>query len=440
MKNLKQWCLENKEYRELELYENAINKKNSDEIGYSSPKNVNWKCNKCNIQWEQSPNKMSSRTKRDCPYCMKTRASYFYNLYTECPILLTEWDNEKNKKDIKEYMPESHEKVWWKCSKGHNWEDIIRNRVKGAKTNLKSGRPICPYCNNERVSRTYNLVTEFPIIARQWNYLKNGILTPLNCSPKSNKKVYWTCEYNPEHVWQDRISNRTILNRGCPICKKEFTVSLPARVIYYYLNEQFDNCEIEYRVSGNYVVDICLVAEKIAIEYDGWYHHSSKESSIRENKKDDILKEQGFDIIRIKSQKEKINDIIKQGNIIKYHEGERKENLDKMVKVILNTIGEKTNRILDTDIDFNRDYRKIEDLYYHVRKSNTLAVKCYQPIMEEWSKENERTPDTLKMTSNYKALWNCPKCGKTYKAIIHNRVKQRPNCPKCRRKKDQDSK
>ena len=111
-----------------------------------------------------------------------------------------------------------------------------------------------------------------------------------------------------------------------------------------------------------------------------------------------------------------------------------------MVKVILNTIGEKTNRILDTDIDFNRDYRKIEDLYYHVRKSNTLAVKCHRPIMEEWSQENERTPDTLKMTSNYKALWNCPKCGKTYKAIIHNRVKQKPNCPKCRRQKNQDSK
>lgn len=41
MKSLKQWCLENNEYRELELYENAINEKNSDEIGYSSPKNVN---------------------------------------------------------------------------------------------------------------------------------------------------------------------------------------------------------------------------------------------------------------------------------------------------------------------------------------------------------------------------------------------------------------
>ena len=34
-------------------------------------------------------------------------------------------------------MPNSVQKVWWKCSKGHEWQATIANRNKG------SGCPIC---------------------------------------------------------------------------------------------------------------------------------------------------------------------------------------------------------------------------------------------------------------------------------------------------------
>ena len=34
-------------------------------------------------------------------------------------------------------MPNSGQKVWWKCSNGHEWQAIIQDRNKG------SGCPIC---------------------------------------------------------------------------------------------------------------------------------------------------------------------------------------------------------------------------------------------------------------------------------------------------------
>lgn len=98
MKTLKQWCIENQELELLKFYENAKNIKNSDEISYSSPKEVNWKCPVCKIEWKQSPNKMMHRKEKDCAYCTHKKPSYFYNLKTEYLLLAEEWDYDKNKK------------------------------------------------------------------------------------------------------------------------------------------------------------------------------------------------------------------------------------------------------------------------------------------------------------------------------------------------------
>jgi len=280
-----------------------------------------------------------------------------------------------------------------------------------------------------------NLLTLFPNIAKQWNYIKNKELTPLKMSPKSSKKVWWICEYNSNHTWMDRIANRTIQNRKCPICSKEFTVSFPARVLYYYLKPYFEDCEIEYRFLSKYTLDIYLPNYRIVIEYDGWYYHSSKDSEKRENKKDKLLKENNISIIRIKEKKEEMEDIIYKDNIISYHLNKGHTNLDNLIKKVLSVIEEKTNIKISRDINFKRDYQKIEDLYYHVRKSNSLAVKnsC---LAKEWSDNNKIAPDTVNGGCNHKVKWICPKCNKEYEATVYNRVKHKSSCPYCRKKKD----
>lgn len=61
-----------------------------------------------------------------------------------------------------------------------------------------------------------NVEEKCPQIAAEWNYSRNGRLLPSSFAWASNKKVWWKCPKG--HEYQAKISNRTVLNRNCPIC------------------------------------------------------------------------------------------------------------------------------------------------------------------------------------------------------------------------------
>ncbi|MBQ3109742.1 MAG: zinc-ribbon domain-containing protein [Clostridia bacterium] len=125
--------------------------------------------------------------------------------------LAEEWNYEKNNGLTPlDVLPNSNKKVWWKCGKGHEWQALIADR--------NNGRG-CPYCTGKKVLKGYNdLQTVNPTLAKEWNYDKNGELTPMEVAPNSGKKVWWKCSKG--HEWQAIIQNRN-RGRGCPICAKE---------------------------------------------------------------------------------------------------------------------------------------------------------------------------------------------------------------------------
>lgn len=45
------------------------------------------------------------------------------------PYLMVEWDFEKNETRPEDVTKGSHKKVWWKCSKEHSWEAVVKNRA-----------------------------------------------------------------------------------------------------------------------------------------------------------------------------------------------------------------------------------------------------------------------------------------------------------------------
>ena len=132
------------------------------------------------------------------------------------PALMVEWDWEKNSKlgfNPHVITPGNNNKAWWKCQKGHEWESTIYHRTYG------NG---CPYCSNKRVLKNYNdLATYYPELAEEWNYNKNGSLSPFDVLPKSGKKAWWKCKQG--HEWQARIADRT-QGTGCPSCHGKRTV------------------------------------------------------------------------------------------------------------------------------------------------------------------------------------------------------------------------
>ena len=62
-----------------------------------------------------------------------------------------------------------------------------------------------------------SLATANPELAKQWNK-KNLPLTPQDVAPNSNKKAWWTCSKNSDHVWQATIQSRNS-GKGCGLCR-----------------------------------------------------------------------------------------------------------------------------------------------------------------------------------------------------------------------------
>ena len=121
--------------------------------------------------------------------------------------LLEQWDAQRNlplTPDLVTYG--SKRKVWWRCERGHAWKAAVKSRVAG------SG---CPVCANRKILLNENdLATEFPEIAAQWHPEKDGILTPQQVTPCSNRKIWWKCELG--HSYQAVIGARTMSGNGCP--------------------------------------------------------------------------------------------------------------------------------------------------------------------------------------------------------------------------------
>ena len=167
-----------------------------------------WQCGKGH-EWKA---KIADRYKgNSCPYCSGQKVLPGYNdLLTINPNLAAEWNYGKNANMTPEnFTPNSNKRFWWKCGKGHEWQATIANR--------NSGKG-CPYCSGRYAIRgETDLQTAQPILAREWNFSKNGELTPADVKPNSHIKVWWKCREG--HEWQAIIADRN-RGRGCPQCAR----------------------------------------------------------------------------------------------------------------------------------------------------------------------------------------------------------------------------
>jgi very-short-patch-repair endonuclease len=166
-------------------------------------------------EWETAVKKIA-RGGTGCPVCANQIVLVGYNdLRTSNLAIAAQWHPTRNGSLTPEQVTAgSTKKVWWKCTVSgidHEWEAIIRSRVKG---NLG-----CPICANKAVLAGYNdLRTRNPAIADQWHPTKNGLLTPEQVTAGSNKKVWWKCTLTGvDHEWESTIGER-VRGRGCPIC------------------------------------------------------------------------------------------------------------------------------------------------------------------------------------------------------------------------------
>lgn len=458
-------------------YEKNGDLKPSD-ITSGSHKKVWWKCAKGH-EWEESVKDRSSRN--ECPYCSNKRALPGYNdLLTINPEIAKEWNYDRNGELMPDQvLPGTEKKVWWKCSRGHEWAASVYNRNKGAG---------CPYCSNFKVLVGFNdLATTNPKLAAEWDYAKNGGLKPTDVTAGSHKSVWWKCSRGHEWAmviknrdsgnncpycsnkqvlsgyndfftaspvlaaeWSDKnsISPREIIRgadrkyywkcpighedylssvrqrlqgQGCPVCAKQSQTSFPEQAIFYYVKKVFPDAINRYIIERN-EIDIFIPSRRIGIEYNGYFSHKGKEK--RDSEKRVFLSSRGIELIQIKEFKKETECFDADFYI---QERTTYENITNLIRDILLQLSPEST----VSVDCARDQTEIKSQYIDSVKKNSIAFSMPE-IIDEWDteKNGDIRPEYVGRNSKLKYYWICPVCGYSYLAAPSHRY-HGTGCPAC---------
>ena len=139
-----------------------------------------------------------------CPVCRKEQN----NLALLHPELMSEFHPTKNGELLVHLLTTgSDRRVWWQCSKGHDYEMRVNRRIE---------RERCPICRKE--NKPNNLTLTHPELTKEFHSTKNGDLSVATLTKSSQKKVWWQCTKG--HDYEMFVKQR-VNGYGCPICRKE---------------------------------------------------------------------------------------------------------------------------------------------------------------------------------------------------------------------------
>ncbi len=403
-----------------------------------------------------------------CPYCSGNRILVGFNdLATTNPELLDEWDFEKNVIKPTEVSKGSQKIVWWKCSKGHSFQNKISTRTllktgciycahqktiigendlattrpdllkewnydKNSKTpqdvfantnykvwwicekgheyemspSQKSRGCGCPYCANKKILKGFNdLATTHPKLLDEWDYEKNTDITPDNITYGSDRKVWWKCKKG--HEWKATINSRVAGNK-CPKCAYETQSSLPEKTFYYYLSKFFDDIEtnVHLKCLKKRELDIYIPSLKLAVEYDGasWHKDASRDSD-----KDELCLENGITLIRIREE----GCVTYNSKVHIINTDYHNSNINYLVQPLFDLfklINNLFNLDLEPNIDLQRDNMEIMEKLISYNKEKSFA-SVYPEYVKYWNHEKNKgiTPDMVSYSTNKKVWWKCSK-------------------------------
>ena len=330
--------------------------------------------------------------------------------------LMAEWNWERNEGlEPTTISHGSNKKVWWKCSKGHEWEAVVASRFSGYG---------CPFCAGQRVITGQNdLASQFPDVALEWDLEKNGGITPSEIAFGTRKKVWWKCRVC-DNSWQAAVANR-VNGTGCPKCNLRKKTSFPEQTILFYYRKNYPDIINGYKeiFSRTMELDIYIPSKKIAIEYDGMVWHKAGTHYDRELRKYQICQKHGIRLIRVREDKDQVD--TSTSDIVAYISPlPTTEDFVQLFQQLSSVLS------IPQDVDIDKDRLAIASEYLSVLKQNSFAVS--QPLLvDEWDYDlNENLlPSMINEHSNLRVWWKC-KNGHSWMAAVHSRS-QGNGCPFC---------
>lgn len=409
---------------------------------FRSMTQASWKCSHCGHEWTAKIRDRVDSKYQLCPKCTavkrgeeKHRQALEKSGGITDPLLLAEWDYEKNDKGPEEYTPNSNKNVYWICSKcGHHFQAKICNRTI---------RKSCACCSNKIVVAGINdLKTTHPRLAAEWHPTKNKGLMPTDVSAGQAKRVWWIC---PEgHEYPATILHRST-GTNCPICNSGRQTSFAEQAVYYYVKKTFPDAINRYTdlFERGMELDIFIPSIKLGIEYDGEAWHK-KDKRDREIKKYTICQQHGIRLLRIMEKPPEDNFLLTADETLSIGDGPlyEKKQLAKVIRFLLDKIDPESNMWTrrrpvfhsKVDIDLERDET---DIRAYMTKIKGSLAEQYPELAQQWHpvKNGQITPDKVKPHSGIKVWWICPECGNEYQSTVGHRVSG-TGCLKCAIKKN----
>lgn len=340
------------------------------------------------------------------------------------PVLAAQWHPTKNgSEDIRTLSQGSKKKVWWLGDCGHEWEAVVRNRVRG------SG---CPYCSGRQVLAGYNdLATTHPSLAGELAADKNGAeLSADSVSAGSNKRVWWRC--SEDHTWQATINNRSTNGTGCPTCagrtvvagRNDVATKNPALALLWHPTKndrspsethhsshdktiwwmcpkghEWQNSPNAMSTRATTGCAVCASKEVIAGVNDFAHSYPDLAEQWHPTKNGDLLPTQ----VTSKSNK-KVWWVCSEGH-------------EWVASVKQQTVSKSPCPVCS--------HRVVQ------RGFNDLGT-LYPSLAAEWNAEmNPGLSSSVLPTSDKRVWWVCEE-GHTWQAAVNSRVKQKSGCPVCR--------
>ncbi len=209
---------------------NAKNGILPDEIMYNSGRKVKWKCHVCGHKWIVA---LNSRTVQGsgCIQCgykngkeLKRQRLLAKRGCITDPLLLKEWDYEKNSEIglfPEELSPGSNKSAYWICSKcGYKWKAPIERRNKGAGCRKCADKANPELKRKNLIKKGHGITNE--LLLKEWDYIQNA-KSPQEYSYGSGEKVNWVCS-KCGYKWRAVINSRC-KGAGCPACAGNIVVT-----------------------------------------------------------------------------------------------------------------------------------------------------------------------------------------------------------------------
>lgn len=426
---------------------------------------------------------------------------YSYCQNNDLQYLLEEWDYQNNHgKTPSDFTYGSNKKVFWKC------KDCGKPFPARISTRVRDRTQVCSECakkqswktRHEKMITEHNLATDYPDLAKEWDYELNRGLSPENVTKGTRKEYYWKCPMG-HPSYPARVSNRVYGGDGCPICGgrklrvgfNDLETVNPKLASQWDYERNYPKTPQEvFPHEGNkywWICPICgdsylaLVSNRAA----GKAHEkcSKKGTSFPEQAIFYYVKKLYSDVVsRDTSFGFELDIYIPSLNVaieydgVKYHKG--KEKLDKdnrkdalcadygirlyrfrdsllsdtisAIRITCpdnrNSIGEGIRELLDQispadtiAIDPQNDYYEILDSSLLNQQKKSITV-THPQLAAEWhpTKNLPLTPEKVTSGMGIDVWWKCPICGKDYSSKMYSR-KAGKGCPVCGKKNRAES-